>query len=167
MSEDKYRAALDAAAKQLSCRALSTKMLRGKLLAKGHDEEAADYALAWLTERSLLSDGQFAESVVSVRSFPGAAFHARTRTPRWSFSPPPCRRCFPCSKSGCTATFPTGRKSTRRSPPCSGAAFRGATSKTLSRNTAHLSTSTNNLHPLRAHFCAEGVIFCAEIQDLL
>ena len=55
MSEDKYRAALDAAAKQLSCRALSTKMLRGKLLAKGHDEEAADYALAWLTERSLLS----------------------------------------------------------------------------------------------------------------
>ena len=64
MSEDKYRAALDAAAKQLSCRALSTKMLRGKLLAKGHDEEAADYALAWLTERSLLSDGQFAESVV-------------------------------------------------------------------------------------------------------
>ena len=64
MSEDKYRAALDAAAKQLSCRALSAKMLRGKLLAKGHDEEAADYALAWLTERSLLSDGQFAESVV-------------------------------------------------------------------------------------------------------
>ena len=64
MSEDKYRAALDAAAKQLSCRALSTKMLRGKLLAKGHDEEATDYALAWLTERSLLSDGQFAENVV-------------------------------------------------------------------------------------------------------
>ena len=43
MNEDKYRAALDAAAKQLSCRALSAKMLRGKLLAKGHDEEAADY----------------------------------------------------------------------------------------------------------------------------
>ena len=64
MSTDKYRAALDAAAKQLSCRALSTKMLRGKLLAKGHDEEATDYALAWLTERSLLSDGQFAETVV-------------------------------------------------------------------------------------------------------
>ena len=64
MSEDKYRAALDAAAKQLSYRALSTKMLRGKLLAKGHDEEATDYALAWLTERSLLSDGQFAENVV-------------------------------------------------------------------------------------------------------
>ena len=176
MSEDKYRAALDAAAKQLSCRALSTKMLRGKLLAKGHDEEATDYAIAWLTERSLLSDGQFAESVVRsyARRGYGAARirqelsrHARTQTPRWSFSPLPCRRCFPCSKSGCTATFPTGRRSTRRSPPCSGAAFRGATSKTLSRNTAHLSTSTNNLHPLRAHFCAEGVIFCAEMQNLL
>ena len=64
MSTDKYRAALDAAAKQLSCRALSAKMLRDKLLAKGHDEEAADYALAWLAERSLLSDIQFAESVV-------------------------------------------------------------------------------------------------------
>ena len=64
MSTDKYRAALDAAAKQLSCRALSAKMLRDKLIAKGHDEEAADYALAWLAERSLLSDAQFAESVV-------------------------------------------------------------------------------------------------------
>lgn len=52
MSEDKYRAALDMAAKQLSYRALSAKMLRDKLLAKGHDEEAADYALAWLTERA-------------------------------------------------------------------------------------------------------------------
>ena len=61
MSTDKYRAALDAAAKQLSCRALSAKMLRDKLIAK---EEAADYALAWLAERSLLSDAQFAESVV-------------------------------------------------------------------------------------------------------
>ena len=64
MSTDKYRAALYAAAKQLSCRALSAKMLRDKLIAKGHDEEAADYALAWLAERSLLSDAQFAESVV-------------------------------------------------------------------------------------------------------
>ena len=168
MNEDKYRAALDAAAKQLSCRALSAKMLRGKLLAKGHDEEAADYALAWLTERSLLSDGQFAESVV--RSYARRGYGAaRIRQElsrrgisredadaRWSFSPLPCRRCFPCSKSGCTATFPTGRKSTRRSPPCSDAVFRGATSKTLSRNTAHLSTSTNNLHPLRAHFVRKG-----------
>ena len=64
MSEDKYRAALDAAAKQLSYRALSAKMLRDKLLDKGHDEEAADYALAWLTERRLLDDAAYAESVV-------------------------------------------------------------------------------------------------------
>ena len=56
MSGDKYRAALDAAAKQLSYRALSAKMLRDKLLGKGHDEEAADYALAWLTERRLLDE---------------------------------------------------------------------------------------------------------------
>ena len=39
MNEDKYRAALDMAAKQLSYRALSAKMLRDKLLAKGHDDE--------------------------------------------------------------------------------------------------------------------------------
>ncbi len=64
MSGDKYRAALDAAAKQLSYRALSAKMLRDKLLGKGHDEEAADYALAWLTERRLLDDASYAESVV-------------------------------------------------------------------------------------------------------
>ena len=64
MSEDKYRAALDAAAKQLSYRALSAKMLRDKLLDRGHDEESADYALAWLAERSLLDDAAFAESVV-------------------------------------------------------------------------------------------------------
>lgn len=64
MSEDKYRAALDAAAKQLSYRALSAKGLRDKLLDKGHDEEAADYALAWLTERHLLDDTAYAESVV-------------------------------------------------------------------------------------------------------
>lgn len=64
MSEDKYRAALDAAAKQLSYRALSAKMLRDKLLDKGHDEESADYALAWLAERNLLDDEAFAESVV-------------------------------------------------------------------------------------------------------
>ena len=60
MSTDKYRAALDAAAKQLSCRALSAKMLRDKLIAKGHDEEAAYFAVAWHAERSLLSHAQLA-----------------------------------------------------------------------------------------------------------
>ena len=64
MSGDKYRAALDAAAKQLSYRALSAQGLRNKLLDKGHDEQAADYALAWLTERHLLDDAAYAESVV-------------------------------------------------------------------------------------------------------
>ena len=73
MSEDKYRAALDMAAKQLSYRALSAKMLRDKLLAKGHDEEAADYALAWLTERSMLNDELFAESGLSPRDPDAAA----------------------------------------------------------------------------------------------
>ncbi|MDO4269686.1 MAG: regulatory protein RecX [Eubacteriales bacterium] len=64
MSGDKYQAALDAAARQLSYRALSAKLLRDKLLEKGHDEEAVGYALAWLAERKLLNDAAFAESVV-------------------------------------------------------------------------------------------------------
>lgn len=64
MRDDKYHAALDAAAKQLSYRALSEKMLRDKLIDKGHEEEAVDYALAWLTERQLLDDTAYAESVV-------------------------------------------------------------------------------------------------------
>ena len=64
MSEEQYRAALDAAAKQLSYRALSTKLLRDKLLDKGHSADAVDYAVAWLTERRLLDDAAYAESVV-------------------------------------------------------------------------------------------------------
>ncbi len=64
MKDDKYHAALDAAAKQLSYRALSEKMLRDKLIGKGHEEEAVDYALAWLTERQLMDDSVYAESVV-------------------------------------------------------------------------------------------------------
>lgn len=64
MNDDIYQKALDAAAKQLSYRALSTKMLRDKLLEKGHEDVAVDYALAWLTERGLLSDETFAQSVV-------------------------------------------------------------------------------------------------------
>ncbi len=64
MSGEPYRAALEAAVKQLSCRGLSARALRDKLLQKGHGEQAADYALAWLTERRLLDDGAYAESVV-------------------------------------------------------------------------------------------------------
>ena len=47
MHEEQCRAALDAAAKQLSYRALSTQLLRDKLLEKGHSEDAVEYALAW------------------------------------------------------------------------------------------------------------------------
>ena len=64
MNGDKYHAALDAAARQLSYRALSASMLRDKLLDKGHDEQAAEYAVAWLLERGLLDDAAYAESVV-------------------------------------------------------------------------------------------------------
>ena len=46
MSTDKYRAALDAAAKQLSCRALSAKMLRDKLIAKAPDDEMESFRVA-------------------------------------------------------------------------------------------------------------------------
>ena len=62
--EDKYRAALDAAAKQLSYRPLSARALQDRLLEKGHDEQSAGYALAWLAERGLLDDEAYAESVV-------------------------------------------------------------------------------------------------------
>lgn len=64
MSEEQYRAALDAAARQLSYRALSAATLRDKLIEKGHSEDAADYAVAWLIERRLLDDAAYAESVV-------------------------------------------------------------------------------------------------------
>lgn len=62
--EKEYRAALDAAAKQLSYRALSASGLRDKLTDKGHAEDAADYAVAWMTEHGLLDDEKFAESTV-------------------------------------------------------------------------------------------------------
>ena len=62
--ENAYEAALNDAAKQLSYRELSASALREKLLKKGHSEDVADYALAWLTERKLLDDSRFAESTV-------------------------------------------------------------------------------------------------------
>ncbi|MGE4547922.1 MAG: regulatory protein RecX [Intestinibacillus sp.] len=58
--------ALDAAAKQLACRALSQKQLRDKLLARGFAEDAADYAVAWLEAHGLLNDEAFAASVTRV-----------------------------------------------------------------------------------------------------
>lgn len=62
--EKAYQAAVDEAGRQLSYRALSVKALREKLIKKGHSEDAADYALAFLAERGLLDDGRFAESAV-------------------------------------------------------------------------------------------------------
>lgn len=63
MMDERYQKALDAAAKQLSYRALSVRKLREKLLEKGFEEHEADYAAAWLIERGLLDDAAFAESV--------------------------------------------------------------------------------------------------------
>ncbi len=62
--EQRYRRALDAAGKQLSIRALSEAMLRKKLLEKGHAEDAAEYAVAWLLERGLLNDAELAAATV-------------------------------------------------------------------------------------------------------
>ncbi|MCI8856866.1 MAG: regulatory protein RecX [Clostridiaceae bacterium] len=62
--EQRYRRALDAAAKQLSYRQLSVSALRKKLMEKGHAEDAAEYALAWLLERGLLNDAELAAAMV-------------------------------------------------------------------------------------------------------
>lgn len=61
--DEKYDKALEAAAAQLSYRALTEKKLREKLAAR-FDEEAIDYAVAWLAERGLLDDEQYAEGTV-------------------------------------------------------------------------------------------------------
>lgn len=65
--EARYQRALNAAGRQLSYRALSEAALRDKLLEKGHAEDAAEYAIAWLLERGLLNDMELAEA--SVRSY--------------------------------------------------------------------------------------------------
>ncbi len=62
--EQCYQAALEMAGQLLSYRAMSAQMLREKMLGKGMQEESADYAIAYLTERGLLSDTAYAESVV-------------------------------------------------------------------------------------------------------
>lgn len=61
--EEAYRKALDTAARQLACRALSQKQLQDRLLAKGFAEDAAEYAVAWLAARGLLNDEAFAAGV--------------------------------------------------------------------------------------------------------
>ena len=62
--EDLYARTLDAAARQLSYRALSAAALRDKLTETGYPDEAVEYALAYLTEHGFLNDEQYAESAV-------------------------------------------------------------------------------------------------------
>lgn len=69
--EKRYRRALDAAGRQLSYRALSETAMRRKLLEKGHAEDAAEYAVAWLLERGMLNDAELAESAVRALSRKG------------------------------------------------------------------------------------------------
>lgn len=64
MSTQRSRAVLDAAAKQLSYRALSANKLYEKLTEKGFSEQEAAYAVAWMTEHRLLDDTAYAAGVV-------------------------------------------------------------------------------------------------------
>ena len=159
MSEDKYRAALDLAAKQLSYRALSAKMLRDKLLAKGHDEEAADYALAWLTERSLLNDMLFAESVVRgyTRKGYGAARIRQELTRRGidrdtaeaamqTFSPDEAQMLALLEKR-LHGDVPIEKRSKKPLRHSSGAVLRGMISSAHSKPTAVRCRRKNNKHP--------------------
>ena len=59
-----YQSTLDAAARQLSYRALSVSALRDKLLSRGYLENAVDYALEYLQAHGFLNDVQYAESTV-------------------------------------------------------------------------------------------------------
>lgn len=61
---DEFRDAVDLAAKQLSYRPLSAQGLYQKLVQKGQPPEAASYAVAWMLERQLLDDAEFARSIV-------------------------------------------------------------------------------------------------------
>lgn len=62
--ETLYQNTLEAAARQLSYRALSVSALRDKLLSRGYQEDAVDYALAYLQEHGFLDDTKYAESTV-------------------------------------------------------------------------------------------------------
>ncbi len=62
--EKLYQETLEAAARLLSYRALSVSALRDKLLARGCQEDAVDYALAYLEAHGFLDDQKYAESTV-------------------------------------------------------------------------------------------------------
>lgn len=73
--EKSYEKALNEAVKQLSYRDLSESLLTEKLISKGHSEDSAGYAVAYLTERNLLSDVRYAQSVI--RSYSRRGYGAR------------------------------------------------------------------------------------------
>ncbi len=62
--EKAYEKAVNDAAKQLSYRDLSKSILFEKLVSKGHSEDAAEYAIAYLEQRNLLDDNRYAETLL-------------------------------------------------------------------------------------------------------
>lgn len=62
--EKLYQETLEVAARQLSYRALSVSGLRDKLLSRGYQEDAVEYALAYLQAHGFLDDLKYAESTV-------------------------------------------------------------------------------------------------------
>lgn len=62
--EERYQETLETAARCLSYRALSVSALREKLLARGCQADAVDYALAYLEAHGFLDDQKYAESTV-------------------------------------------------------------------------------------------------------
>ena len=62
--EKAYEKALNDAAKQLSYRDLSKASLIEKLIAKGHSEDAAEYAVAYLEDKNFLDDTRYAQMLL-------------------------------------------------------------------------------------------------------
>ena len=62
--EKAYEKALNDAAKQLSYRDLSKANLIEKLIAKGHSEDAAEYAAAYLEDKKFLDDTRYAQMLL-------------------------------------------------------------------------------------------------------
>lgn len=62
--EKAYEKALNDAVKQLSYRDLSKTILIEKLISKGHSEDAAEYAAAYLEERKFLDDTRYAQMLL-------------------------------------------------------------------------------------------------------
>lgn len=69
--EKAYEKALNDAAKQLSYRDLSKSNLIEKLIAKGHSQDVAEYAAAYLEERKLLDDTRYAQMLLKSYSHKG------------------------------------------------------------------------------------------------